>query len=97
MSLHTHQTVNGDTTAFKCWRSIAKDGAGQRHNVVYVEIYEGYTTPGYACGEARRTTRLRLTRETLEDLAHYFTQLAEHGEADQSPQNAALKSWAGTL
>lgn len=87
MALHTHQTVDGDTTAFKCWRSVRN---GQ--SCVYAEIFEGYTTPGWAGGSARRTTLLRLTRETLLDLSHYFAKLADAGEPDQSPQNAQLKT-----
>lgn len=99
MSLHTHQTIDGDTTAFKCYRSIESDGKRDKrgklvfHDVVYVEIREGYTTPGWAGGSARRTTTLRLTREALLDLSRYFAQLAEHGEPDQSPQNKALREW----
>lgn len=93
MSLHTHQTVNGETTAFKCYRSIASNRPhdGKFHDCVYVEIYEGYTTPGWAGGSARRTTQLRLTKEALEDLSRYFAQLAEHGEPDESEQNAAQR------
>ena len=59
---------------------IAGDGRGTHHDVVYVEIYEGYTTPGWAGGKARRTTQLRLTKQVLEDLSRYFAQLAEHVE-----------------
>lgn len=96
MSLQTHQTLNGDTTAFKCYRSIASSRPydGKVHDAVYVEIYEGYTTPGWAGGSARRTTTLRLTKEVLEDLSQYFAQLAEHGEPDESEQNATVRAWA---
>ena len=95
MALHTHQTVNGETTAFKCYRSYRGNGRGTSYPCVYFEIYEGHTKPGYAGLEkdARRTTTLRLTKEVLLDLAHYFSELAEAGEPDESPQNASLKQW----
>ena len=95
MSLHTHQTLDGDTTAFKCYRSIRGNKTAGYRDVVYVEIFEGYSTPGWARGDARRTTTLRLTKEALLDLSQYFAQLAEHAESDQCPHNAAMReAWA---
>ena len=87
MALHTHQTVDGETTYVKCYKSFQGG-----HSVVYVEIHEGYDSPGWAGGSARRSTYLRLTKEMLTDLSRDFAQLADDGEPDQSPQNASLRA-----
>ncbi len=72
MSLHHSQIIDDECTHFKCYRSIRNSKPA-----VYVEIAEGYTTPGWAGGDARKTTLLQFDKETLVTLSSYFQTLAQ--------------------